>query len=145
MKTLKILFALSAILFFTPDLSAYDARPPCYKDLERNFFSYKNTSEALALWKVQQPQWDPLIKVLQDRQREAETVIHKKAQLLRPNPLEAPFQADVARDLLKQTMYQIFLRCVLENGFFDTASIDKMFEFIWTHESRLKMCLPESK
>ena len=141
MKIVKFLFAACFLMAFSPMLEAYDGRPACYKELERNFFSFHNVGEALALWKVPQAMWDPTIKLVQERQKEAESVIEKKARLLKPNPLEHPFQSDVAGDLLKQTMYEIFQRCLLETGFFDTVSILKMFEYIWAHDPRLSTCL----
>lgn len=140
MKNVKILFLSS--LFFLSTLSAWDARPPCYKDLERNFFQFRTTSEALALWRVPQGQWDAIVKLAQSKAHEAESLIEKKARRYNPNPLQNPFQPDVAKDLLKETMQQIFQRTVIESGFFDTVSIDKMFDYIWTSDPRIQACFP---
>ena len=137
MRILAILF-----LILTLPLVAYDDRPPCYKDLERDFFHFKILGEAFSNWLVPQGQWDPIFRMLVDRQEQAEYVINEGARRYSPNPLQNPFQSDVARDLLHQTMYQIFERCMLESGFFDTVSIARMFEYIWTHDLRIKNCLP---
>ena len=132
------------LLFLVNLLTAYDDRPACYKDLERNFFQYKITAEALALWNVNQSQgqWEYIIKLIQAKQKDAEYVIQEKARRFQPNPLQNPFQMEEARDLLRETMYQIFERALLESGFFDTLTIAKMFEYIWTHDLRIKTCLP---
>lgn len=140
MKNVKILFLSS--LFFVTTLSAWDARPSCYKDLERNFFQFKVTSEALALWRVPQGQWDAIVKLAQFKGREAESLIERKARRYSPNPLQNPFQPDVAKDLLKETMFQIFERTVIESGFFDTVSIERMFDYIWTSDPRIQSCFP---
>ena len=135
------------ILFFlTCTLGAYDDRPACYKELERNFFQQKTVGEALALWNVNQSQgqWAMIVKLIQSKQKDAEYVINEKARSFKPNPLQNPFKSDDARDLLKETMYQIFERALLESGFFDTLTIGKMFEYVWMHDPRIKKCMPES-
>lgn len=138
MKILKILF-----VFFALPLVAMDARPPCFKQLERDFFQFKTVGEALGLWNVPQGQWNYIIKTLQSRAVEADAIIVKKARQLNPNPLERPFQPDVARDLIRDTMAQIFERVLLESGFYDTVSIGRMFDYIWLHDLRVHQCFPE--
>lgn len=131
-------------LLLSVSLAAYDDRPACYKDLERNFFQYKPVAEALALYNVNQSQgqWDGIVKLVQNKAKDAEYIINEKARRFKPNPLQNPFQSDVARDLLKETMSQIFERALLESGFFDRVTITNMFEFIWTHDPRIQTCLP---
>lgn len=133
------------LLFFVQSLVAYDDRPACYKELERDFFQYKIVAEALALWNVNQSQaqWEMIVRLVQAKQKDAEYVINEKARHLNPNPLQNPFRSDDARDLLHETMYQIFERGLVESGFFNVVTIRKMFEYIWTHDPRIKRCFPE--
>lgn len=133
-------------LLLSVRLAAYDDRPACYKELERNFFQYKYVAEALALYNVNQSQgqWDGIVKTVQNKAKEAEYVIKEKARRHTPDPLQHPFQSDVAKDLLRETMFQIFERALLESGFFDQVTIAKMFEFIWNHDPRIQACLPET-
>jgi hypothetical protein len=133
-------FILFLLTFFS--LFSYDARPACYKELERNFFTYQNTTSAMASYLVPQGQWGPTFQFLQKRQAEAEGIIKKKAELRSPNPLENPFQPDVARELLQETMAEIFTRALLETGFFDYVSIRGIFQTIWINETpRINACL----
>lgn len=136
----KKFFLLSLAL--TPYLAGYDATPACYRDLMQNFFSYEAVGQALSLHNIGQSQWLRTYELLKGRQGEAETLIRRKASARNPNPLDAPFQSDVARDLLKETMYQIYERALLDSGFYDTIKIRQEFEYIWVkNKFRIEHCL----
>ena len=129
------------MLLLAATLGAYDDRPPCYKQLERDFFHYPIVAEAFSNLRVPQGQWDPIFKLLVNRQTQLESIIEQKAHARHPDPLQHPFQSDVAADLLHETAFQIFERCLLEGGFYDTVSIRTMFDYIWTHEPRVAECV----
>ncbi|MCB1113830.1 MAG: hypothetical protein KDK62_03655 [Chlamydiia bacterium] len=139
MKILKIIF-----LFFLLPLSAYDDRPGCYKDLERNFFNDQIVTTAFGLWTVPKGSWRSILRRLKEGEVNAESIIEKKSKRYSVNPLQNPFQPDVAKALLKETMKQIFIRAMVDSGYFDPASMDKMFDFIWEQDPRIQKCLSEA-
>lgn len=135
MKIVKIIF-----LLFCMNLAAYDARPSCYRDLERNFFEEKAVTTALSLWQVQQGQWRSIVYELKKQSQEAERLIKEKAARYSVNPLQNPFQPDVAKSLLKETMWQIFRRVMIESGFYDPVAMERMFQHIWESDPRISSC-----
>lgn len=111
--------------------------------MQKNFFSYQTVGKALSMNRIGQAQWNKIIITLQSKQNEAEKIIQEKAKKIYPNPLEYPFQPDVAKNILLETMYYIFEKTLVEHGYFDINAIRIMFDYIVTEDSRIDSCLPK--
>lgn len=135
MRIIKILF-----LIFVLPIGAYDDRPKCYKELERNFFDYTVSAAAFDLWNVPQGLWRSIMSRLNEHQSEVEEIVKKKSEKYKPNPIQNPFQSDVAKLILKETLYQIFIQALIDSGFSDSEAIDRMFEYIWDNNPKQLNC-----
>lgn len=87
----------------------FNDEPACYKELMTDFFNPAIVSQTLSLYFTSQSSWQMIVYELQKQSREnAATIITYKAQRMRPNPLEYPFNQKVAAKLLFETLFDIF-------------------------------------
>lgn len=133
------------LLIFIVAAHAYDKRPPCYLDLERNFFNMGAVIQAMSMQMVPQGQWDPIVRSLTEAQRSLEAMVEDRARRLPQNPFDPVFNPDVAKDLLISSAFEIFNRVVYFNGFTDTVGIRTMFNYAISQDARLNYCFPKKK
>jgi len=133
------------LLIFTLALHAYDQRPQCYIDLERNFFNMGAVIQAMSMQMVPQGQWDPIVRSLTEAQRSLEPMINDKVRSLSRNPFDPKFDPDVAKDLLINTAFEIFTRVIYYNGFTDTVGIRTMFNYAISQDPRINYCFPKKR
>ena len=134
---------LVIFLFLLPfTLAAWDETPACYKALERDFFDVNTTMKSFDLYKVPSMQWHPIWNALHETQIGAAKIIKDKANKLHPSPLEHPFNPKQARQLLLDTMFEIFAQTMHDYYIYDDNAIKGMFEFIQTKKAhQLDACL----
>jgi|GEM_PF-1652504 len=135
------------VTWSTPYLNAYDASPSCYKDLQLNFFQTSIVSQALSLHRVDQSSWTPIVKLLQESSKNIPSIIKAKAQNSRPNPLDPIFIPDVAREILEETLYEVFSGVLISYNpyqqiLINSADIEDMFGFIMSkQQQKFDSCL----
>lgn len=135
----SILFIL---LLLPITLFGWNATPPCYKTLQAEFFDFNTLMEGFSLFKVPQGQWMSLWPNLQERVKDAPSIIKEKAQQAHPNPLDYPFQSDQARELLISTMFEIFAQLMREHNMPDEFKIRGVFEYVLSKkEKQINACL----
>lgn len=131
------------LLIFIASLQAYDKRPQCYIDLERNFFNMGAVIQAMSMQMLPQGQWDPIVRSLTEAQRDLEGMINDRARNLPRSPFDPVFNPDVAKDLLLSSAFDIFMRVVYYNGFTDTVGIRTMFNYAVSQDPRINYCFPK--
>jgi hypothetical protein len=139
---------LSCCLFWNGSgLKAVENIPPCFADLEVNFFNYTLLAQAFSMNRISQSLVSSILTDLQQRSQQVPALVRDQARALIPNPLEYPFQVPTATALLKRTLHAVFRQSIIVNyalqGTNETA-IGTMFEYIWFNQSqRLVQCLGE--
>ncbi len=122
-------------LWFSFYLQAYDASPKCYRDLELNFFQPALVSQALSLHRVDQSSWTPILRSLKESSRKVPEIIRIKAKSIRPNPFEPIFIPEIAKQLMEETLFEVFAASVSSyNSYQDlrinSEDIAQMFKYI---------------
>lgn len=132
--------------FFLSSLSAYDQSPPCYKDLEKSFFSFDIVVQALSMNIVMQGEWDPIMRDLRAQQANIPYIIREKTARMYPNPFDPKFLPEQAKQILLDTAYQMFEEVVYYHGYTDRVGIRTMFNYIISKDSaRINRCFPKPK
>lgn len=122
-------------------IHAWEDTPACFRDLERHFFEEKVAFESFELFQVYQSTWVPLWTELKKNAESAPAIITERAKQLKPNPLEYPFHADKAKEILIAVQREIFVKSVNSFRIWDERSINGMFAFVLErNEKRLKQC-----
>lgn len=142
LKSLMIaLFCLMATC-----LQAYDASPSCYKDLELNFFQRAVVSQALNLHRVDQGAWTPIVQILQETSKRVPALIKAKALRLSPNPFDPVFIPELARQLLEETLFEVFSGVMISYNPYQQLKINggdiqDMFNYILNSQAkRMERC-----
>jgi hypothetical protein len=134
------------LAFFILSVEAYDMRPPCYVDLERNFFDAGAVTQAMSMQMVSQGAWQPTVTELMQAQRELESIVNQKARRMNPNPFDPVFIPNVAKQLLLSSAWDMFYRVVYYQGFTKPDGIRTMFDYVVSQNYiKLKHCFPEPK
>lgn len=131
-------------LWSPQNLQAFNAEPPCFKDLEENFFRDDLVLQALSLqynW-YSQGQWALIVRGLHDRSRDIPYMLERRASLARPSPLEYPFQYEQASKLLFEILFEVFHQVMIESGITNEGIINSMFKYIRDQQAnRINACL----
>ncbi len=143
----KILTYLIGCLTLHACVFGYEDIPACYRELETNFFLPALVSQGISLqagYQQYQNTWPLIIDELQRRSTNIPQIIKDKASRMRPDPLDFPFQADIASELLWSTLYELFASVVSKYNITDVEDIQSIFNYIRRQqEPRLKECLGE--
>lgn len=135
-----LIFALA--LTAVPILSA-DV-PPCYRDLEVNFFDPNIVNEAFSLHAISQSNWNLINTELQRNMKQVPELIRERAKQIDPNPFESPFQPEAASELLQQALLEVFSKTLSIFHITNQYNIEEMFNYIRKRQrARLTACLGE--
>lgn len=128
-------------LWIQAALHAWEDTPACYRDLEHQFFNEKIAFEAFELFEVYQSTWVPMWAELKKNAELAPSMITQRAKQFKPNPLDHPFHADKAKEILISVQREIFVKSVNSFRIWDERTINGMFSYIMDeNEKRLKQC-----
>lgn len=131
---------LLALLFFLP-ACAYEDIPTCFRTLETQFYTEKNVMDALESYYIYQSQWVPIWTDLARRIKDAAPMIRERARKERRNPLERPFDAKRAKEILLEVQREIFVKTLNAWRIWDERTIDGMFLNIQAdNKKRLDEC-----
>jgi len=130
---------------FLPVVLYAQQMPPCFRDLQTNFFSYEVMSGAFFLYNVHQSDWQPLYQAVQSNAALVPSIVQAKAARKIPNPLY-PFQPQVAVQILLEAEFEIFAG-VMRNYqstqlYINDSLIRQMFNYIRERQNdRIARCL----
>ncbi len=132
-RKIQIFIFILTVLLQNPCFSQ-SSLPPCYQNLETQFFKYEIATQAFSMNRVDQNQWDSLVTQLQEQSQNVPNLIGMQAQQMRPNPLESPIQVAVAVQLLHDALFTVFRKVMLDNYITintNEVAIGEMFRYIW--------------
>ncbi len=140
----KFLMGISLFLsslFSCSSLVAYDASPPCFRILESNYFEPGALYQALSLHHVIQSQWNLIYQDLAKRSRDIPKIVKDKASRLSPNPLQDPYNKDVAVQILHDALYSLFVDVLRIHNITNESDIKNMFDYILSRKPEaLQQC-----
>lgn len=120
--------------------------PPCYRDLEANFFNPKLVSEALSLHSVFQSSWTLIISELQTNVKRVPELVKARAKQMERNPFEPTFQPQEAAALLRQVLFEVFSQTLADFHITNQNNINEMFQYIRERQSyRFLACFGDLK
>ena len=126
-------------------ICGFNDTPRCYKELEINFFDDAIVLQTFSLYTnsgVTQSQWPWLLRNLKDAESRVPGLIKARTNAMRPDPSAYPFQKDTMRDILLETLYQVFYQVMSKYTPVQEESIKDMFEQIkYKQKHRLESCL----
>lgn len=114
-------------LIFSLPLYSYEDVPPCFRKLETQFFTERNVMDALESFYIYQSQWVPIWTDLSRRSRDAVPMIRDKARREKKNPLDHPFNAKRAKEILLEVQRDIFVKTLNGWKIWDERTIGGMF------------------
>lgn len=139
-------FIMAISLFLAHGLSAFYDAPACFEQLETDFFQYSSVGQALSLHNVDQNQWAMIVRRLKERSQGLPKIIREEANKLPRDPLDHPFQAKEAQELLEKELFNIFNQVLYESNVVNKSDIKGMFAYIRHQQAdRLKACFGENK
>lgn len=135
MRYLIALFLFMGVLEASP--------PACYTQLQNEAFPYQRVVQAFDQANVYQSSWSNLYSQIQSGKSQIPSIIRSMANQLSPNPLNDPFQAEIAVELLRRAEYQVFFNVMSKSMYNSNESdIRQMFDFIFqTHANKIYQCL----
>jgi hypothetical protein len=140
----SLLFCLFSSLCY-----GYDDTPDCFKKLEKNFFVSSFTQQSFSLHNVPQSSWTLIYNQLLKAADSIPRTVRDRAQNLRVNPLENPFNPDKAWEILEQALFDVFLQVLRANNVFhqyNDNDIRDMFEYIkFQQVPEINACFQQKK
>lgn len=137
-KFILLLFPLMAF--------GFNDSPSCLRDLQVRFFPPEIVKQSLDLFYVFQSQWDPILSEISRGTQSVPQLLKERAQRLRPNPLEHPFDPEKTKELLLAIEYDVFRNALIKNYFYNMQAIRGMFDFIVNAQAgRIEACLGKKK
>jgi hypothetical protein len=143
----KITFYLVSFYFFlaTSFLSAYDATPPCFKEIERTFFNTRTILLALQYFQNDysfQGAWDPFQRALVGKNSLISGRMRTYAKKMKPSPLEKPFDHKGAVNLLRVVTREFFMEAMKKYQPVIERDWDATFNYIFDTElERINACI----
>lgn len=133
-----------AILIMPSILLGYDASPPCYKELQLNFFKYEYLGQALSYHYIPQSDWQATYNDLKQASAAIPSQIKASALRYPRNPLDHPFMTKESAEILRDALYQTFVAVMRRHSFTVESDIQNMFQFIAKSQySTLQRCFGE--
>lgn len=121
--------------------NAYNDSPSCYKELQTHFFRQDLVLQALSMHFIGQSQWTPINNALQEATKAVPQMVKEQAVRMPRNPLENPFQAKEAEELLRKILFEVFEAVLHQYGVTNPGDIREMFEYIEQQQAgRIKSC-----
>lgn len=138
----SVAFLVTALLFPSA-LRSYESEvPPCFVQIQTNFFRQDLVLQVLGSYKVSQGVWLSIYRDLQHTSWNVPNILQAKAAALNPNPL-SPFNRARAYALLRQSLFDVFFAVLInyrnKGGLFviNADMIRTGFERIWMQQQAM--------
>jgi hypothetical protein len=146
-RSLHLCLAVVGMALTAPLFSA-DQSPPCYRQLQVDFFREDLLTSSLSLYVINQSMWIPIYQDLQIAAQYVPGLVQAYAREKNPNPLEPYFNPAVAAEILQKALFQVFQGVMQKyaattfNNNIEQNTINGMFRYIWEQQfSRLSACM----
>ncbi len=122
-----------------------DEIPPCFTQLERQFFAFRAVEQALALYEVPQGAWGHIVDELQRETGNIHQRVMSRTAGMKTNPFSHPFNRRGAYNLLDGTLYEILVQVLDKWGVRDPDSRRGIFQYLKEQSAPLiRSCLGEN-
>ena len=112
-------------------MTADAAIPPCYKEMERGFYKPELVQQALSFHlRIYQSTWSAINSSLQRKAQNVPDIVKRKASKMHPNPLDIPFDPEVAGQVLEQILIDILAQTLAEFNIKNHEQVLLIFNFI---------------
>lgn len=129
------LILLGIFLPYSNSMAVNPERIPCVQNLEMHFFQESMVTQALSLYQVPQGLWSPLTLELQAAGRSILTRMELKTAQMNPNPIEYPMQKLATAQILKATLYEVFMEVIARYQATDQLTANQIFNYILAAQS----------
>lgn len=136
-EEMRALSAFFLSFLFLSQAFAYEDVPACFRKLETQFFTERNVKDALEVYAIYQSSWQPIYNDLMVRAKDSRRLIKEKAKKEKKNPLEHPFDAKRAKELLIEVQREIFVKTLNYWRVWDERTIEGMFSSITEHNKKM--------
>ncbi|HEV8052578.1 MAG TPA: hypothetical protein VGP47_08785 [Parachlamydiaceae bacterium] len=146
MRILCCRILMASALFLSCPVIASAETPPCYKQLEVNFFNSTFVNEALSLHSVSQSNWALINTELQNNLKQVPEMVKERAKKMDPNPFGTPFQPQEASKLLRRVLLEVFSATLANFQITNQGKVEEMFRYIRERQSqRLLSCFGQEE
>jgi len=115
--------------------------PACYRDLELNFFRANLVNETLSMHSISQSNWNLINQELQRNVRRVPEIVRARAKQMIPNPLDTPFDREIALQLLQEVLLEVFSETLSLFQITNQNKVEEMFQYIREQQiERLTHC-----
>lgn len=140
----KMLVWLIPFILMGQNLSAEEI-PPCFVQLERQFFSFRAVEQALSLYEVPQGAWGHITSELQASGALIPQKIRERANRLGKNPFNYPFDRKGASGILDAVLYETLVQVLDKWGVRDEPSRRGIYQYLKEQSAPLfRSCLGEN-
>lgn len=116
----------------------------CSQEILLAYFPGVFVKETLKRYNVPQDKWDPIIKVLAERDKQIIKIVEAKASKMDPNPLKDPQQRQAAVKIFRETLTENFSSVMKANGVNDEKQIQAMLDDIQQQKAkRFASCMQQ--
>lgn len=128
----EYLWAMMITCILPFQIYSWDDSPPCFKSLQRNFFreTYLNETFSFHQTDVTQSNWNAIYRALQQGMELVPGMVKRRAEALDVNPLDNPFQPQIAKQILLDVLYEVFVKVMYTYGVQDPYAIRDMFNYV---------------
>ena len=114
----------------------------CSKELLLAYFPDIFVKETFVKFNVAKDKWEPILKGLNEKDKEVIKTVEDKASKMNPNPLKDPTQRQAAVKLFRETLLEIFSNVLKNNGITDEKQISSMLDDIQQQKAkRFALCI----
>ncbi len=147
MKKTFLIFLLIIGMGLNSHLFSADQSPPCYRQIQLDFFREDLIVSALSSYSVLQSLWALIYQDLQVAVQYVPGLVKTYANARNPNPLDPYFIPASAAEILQQALYQVYSTVMLRyaaatNNVIDQNTINGTFRYLWEQQyNRLAACM----
>lgn len=107
---------------------------PCFRDLQLHFFQLNIVADALSLYTIPQGVWNPVVRRLQVKSLEVPDRLRAKTAGIIRNPIAYPMEKTAAAQILKATLFEVFLETLQEFQVQEQPTANLMFDYILSRQ-----------
>lgn len=127
---LRICILLSLISFFFHGI-ANGAIPPCYQELEKNFFRPELVSQALSFHLyISQSSWSAINAEIKKRSKDIPRMVRERAAKMHPNPFEIPYQPEAAGAVFESVLRDVLAASLATYNVTNQVVVAQIFEYL---------------
>jgi hypothetical protein len=119
------------VAVFAP-FSAEAAIPPCYYDLERNFFKSENVIKALSFQQlaITQSMWSGINSEIQRRASNIPALVKARASKMAQNPFAIPYQPEAAGAVFQSVLMDILASSLAQYNVTNPVTVAQIFDYL---------------